>query len=461
MQSIENYINDRYDNNATWFEEEVKQGEHIHRISNVLNNKSYLSGQHRILNREDAKWKGKEFITTKLVLQEAKTILNFHSTYLLGKPISLKGSEDMVEQFNKVYRKGRYNRTDFNILDKVSKYGDCYEYVYVDNKTIKSKLINAEDGYPIYSEDTGEYICFVEHYTTNSNKVSYYNIYYKDRVECWNNEGGDLHLIDEKINISGLPIHYKNFNDSDSNCGRSDLEDIKPILDQIEDILSKMTDAVYTLSLNPIGVAIGQRVVREGSDGIPADAVGYSINIDAGSFDFINANMDYSTIKLLLDTLHKKLETIAGIPSVAMGNSNVANVSEVSLSMLYSLASVKAMMNEQWLRDGFYERFEKIQKILAMQGIVFSDDDYIDVEFNYSKPINQQELLQNLKTQWEMGAISLQTIIEKSEITQDVTQELQRLTSEKNEDEKEDIKTDKNKEFGSNKIDNGINTEVG
>ncbi|EPY6467476.1 phage portal protein [Clostridium sporogenes] len=454
MQTIENYIQDRYDNNTYWFEEEVKQGEHIHRISSVINNKSYLDGQHKILNREDAKWKGKEFVTTKLVLQEAKTILNFHSTYLLGKPISLKGSENMVEQYNKVYRKGRYSRTDFNILDSVSKYGDIYEYVYIDNKTIKSKLINAEDGYPIYSEDTGEYICFIEHYTTNSNKVSYYNIYYKDRVECWSNEGSELHLIDEKINLTGLPIHYKNFNDSDSNCGRSDLEDIKPILDQIEDILSKMTDAVYTLSLNPIGVAIGQRVVDK--EGIPADAVGYSINIDAGSFDFINANMDYSTIKLLLDTLHKKLETIAGIPSVAMGNSNVANVSEVSLSMLYSLASVKAMMNEQWLRDGFYERFEKIQKILAMQGIVFNDDDYIDVEFNYSKPINQNELLQNFKTQWEMGAISLQTIIEKSEITQDVTQELARLKSENIGDKKEDIKTDENKDSGITENDNGI-----
>ncbi|EJO5346485.1 phage portal protein [Clostridium botulinum] len=457
MQSIESYINDKYDNNVNWFEEEVKQGEHIHRISSVLNNKTYLDGQHKILQREDSKWKGKEFVTTKLILQEAKTILNFHSTFLLGKPISLKGSEEMVKEFNKVYRKGRYSRTDFNILDKVSKYGDIYEYVYVDNKTIKSKLINAEDGYPIYSEDTGEYICFIEHYTTNSNKVSYYNIYYKDRVECWSNEGGELNKTDEKINISGLPIHYKNFNDNSPTCGRSDLEDIKPILDQIEDILSKMTDAVYTLSLNPIPVSIGQKI--EGS--IPSDAVGYSINLDAGSFDFINANMGYSTIKLLLDTLGKKLETIAGIPSVAMGNSNVANVSEVSLSMLYSLASVKAMMNEQWLRDGFYERFEKIQKILAMQGVEFHDDDYIDVEFNYSKPVNQEELLQNLKTQWEMGAISLQTIIEKSEITQDVTQELQRLKSEKNEDKKEDIKTGANKDFAITENDSGIDKEVG
>ncbi|OOO63798.1 hypothetical protein BS638_06415 [Clostridium tepidum] len=96
-----------------------------------------------------------------------------------------------------------------------------------------------------------------------------------------------------------------------------------------------------------------------------------------------------------------------------------------------------------------------------MQGIVFNDDDYIDVEFNYSKPINQNELLQNLKTQWEMGAISLQTIIEKSEITQDVTQELARLKSENIGDKKEDIKTDENKELAITENDSEIDKEVG
>ncbi len=66
MQTIENYINDRYDNNVKWFEEECKQGEHLHRISNVLNNKSYLKGVHSILNKENAKWKGQEYITKKI-----------------------------------------------------------------------------------------------------------------------------------------------------------------------------------------------------------------------------------------------------------------------------------------------------------------------------------------------------------------------------------------------------------
>ncbi|SDL32136.1 Phage portal protein, SPP1 Gp6-like [Clostridium cochlearium] len=429
MQTLETYIQDKYKNNIFWFEEEVQEGHHLQRISNVINNKEYLSGKHKILKRMDSQWKGEEFITTKLIIQEAKTILNFHSTYLLGKPVSLNGSGDMVKEFTKVYRKGKYNRVDYKILDNVLKFGDCFEYIYVEGNKIKSKIIKSEDSYPIYSEDTGDYIGFIEHWTSCSNNVSYYNIYSFDKVECWNNEGGELQKVNEYINISGLPIHYHNFNNIDDRFGRSELEDIKPILDQIEDILSKMTDAVYTLSLNPIPVSVGQRI--EGT--IPSEAVGYMINLDAGDFSFKSATMDYSTIKLLLDTLHKKLETVASIPSVAMGNTNVANVSEVSLSMLYSLSSVKAMMNEQWLRDGFEDRWEVIRKLLEMQGITFDDNDYIDVEFNYSKPINNEELLNNLKTQWEMGAISLQTIIEKSNLTTDVQAELERLEKQNKE----------------------------
>lgn len=449
MQSLEEYIEDKYNNSITWFEDEVQQPWHLSRISKVLANKDYLKGIHKILQREDSKWKGEVFNTTKLILQEAKTILNFHDTYLLGKKVSLTGSDNIVAKYNKIYREGKYSKVDFDILRKVNRYGNIFEYVYSDNGSPRSKLINDEDSYPIFSEDTGEYIGFIEHYTMDSNKVSYYNIYYMDHVECWSNAGGELQLVSEYNNLTGLPIHYKNFNDSDENCGISELEDIKPILDQLEDILSKMTDAVYTLSLNPIPVSIGQQI--EGT--IPSDAVGYSVSLDAGEFKFINAQMDYSTIKLLLDTLHKKLETIAAIPSVALGNTNVANVSEVSLSMLYSLASVKAMINEQWLREGFETRWEIIRKLLALQGITFSDSEYIDCEFNYSKPQNNTELLKNIKTQFDMGAISLQSIIEKSPYTTDSVEELNRIKEEKNNEQVKDVNGDK---VDPNKDDNEI-----
>ena len=450
MQNLTEYIIAAYRNIEDFLVTETDK--QFVRVGRVLSNKEYLKGNHKILEREDSKWKGEVFYTTKLVLQEAKTIMNFHDTYLLGKNVSLKGTEGIVKEFNNVYRKGKFNKTDFDILRKVNRFGDCFEYIYIEDDVIKSKVIVPEDGFPIFSEDSNEYIGFIEHWTNAQSKVSYYNVYYIDKVEMYCNEGGEVYLIDTQSNISGLPVHYKNFSEYDEDFGRSELDDIIPIFDQLEDILSKMTDAVYTLSLSPMPVSIGQGI--QGT--IPSDSVGFSINLDNGDFKFANATMDYNTIKLLLDNLHNKLQTIAGIPSVAMGNSNVANVSEVSLSMLYSLASVKAMINEKWLREGFEDRWDVIRGLLVKQGIEFNADEYVDVEFNYSKPINQTELLTNLKTQWDMNAISLQTIIEKSELTTDSVQEIERIEKDKSNEVKKTI--DKSEDIdidGSRVIDKG------
>ncbi|NMM65543.1 phage portal protein [Clostridium sp. P21] len=421
---INEYIEKVYNNSTEWFADEVKKATHLNRIADVLENKDYLAGRHKVLKREDIKYKEQEYITRKIVIQEAKTILNFHSTYLLGKPISLVGTENMVKECEKIYRRGEYNDIDYRILDKMSKYGDAYEYVYIDNGTIKSKIIDSADGYPVYSED-GQYVAFVEYWIINA--ISYYNVYYMDHVEEWNNEGGELNLVNEYKNITGLPIHYHSLSDEDDNFGISVLKDIRPLLDEIEDLLSKMGDGIYTLSLNPILTTIGQQL--EGT--ISADAVGYSVALEAGSdMKYVTATMDYSTIKLYLDTLAQKLNLVAHMPSIVGGNTNVANVSEVSLKLLYQLADVMAMLNEKCIRKGIRKRFEIFKKILELKGIKFAEDDYIDVEFNYSRPVNAAELLDNISKQFAMGAISKRSIIEKSPLTSNVDMEMNRLKKE-------------------------------
>ncbi|WP_061330262.1 phage portal protein [Clostridium botulinum] len=88
--------------------------------------------------------------------------------------------------------------------------------------------------------------------------------------------------------------------------------------------------------------------------------------------------------------------------------------------------------------------------------VEFNNREYVDIEFNYSRPINQSELLENLSKQRNMGAISIETVIEKSDLTKDKIQELARLKSENIGDKKEDIKTDGNKEFGITENDSGI-----
>jgi len=244
----------------------------------------------------------------------------------------------MVKAFEKVYRNGDYNDTDFRNLDKMYKLGNSFEYIYIEDKIIKSKLVDSAEGYPVYSEDN-KYIAFIEQWVING--IYYYVVYYENEVQEWTNENGALQMTKSFSNISGLPIHYHSLSDIDDNYGVSVLQDIMPMLNEIEDLLSKMGDSIYTLSLNPLLCTIGQTI-----DGVlNADAVGYCVGLEAGSdMKYVSVTMDYNTIKLYLDTLGQKLNMVSHMPSIVSGG-NIANVSEVSLKLLYQLADVMAMLS--------------------------------------------------------------------------------------------------------------------
>ena len=421
--TIQEYIDKQYDGSATWFMEEVNQKNHVARIAGVVANMDYLAGRHKVLNREDCYYKGKVLKTRKTILNYAKTVLRFHDTFLLGKKVSLSSKDnETVNTFNDIYRLGQYETVDYQILDRVNKFGDAYEVVYIDNGVIKSKVLDSACSYPVY-DDMGEYLAFIEHWTDVFTSISYWNVYYPTYVEHWSNEGAEEHLVSTTMSV-GLPIHYHNFSDEDYNFGVSMLTDIKPILDELEDIMSKMGDAIYVNSLNPMNVAIGQRI----ESSIPADAVGYVLNLDAGDYKVVSASMDYNTIKLYLDNLKQMLNDISCIPSVLGSSTNIANVSSVAMQILYAMAQVNADETKKWLNIGFRERFERFKKILSMQGISVESD--VDVIYNVSMPVATTEMIANLKALQEMGAISKETIMEKSDIVSDVEVEKKRLSGE-------------------------------
>lgn len=444
--TIQEYIDKQYDGSATWFMEEVNQKNHVARIASVVANMDYLAGRHKVLSREDCYYKGKVLRTRKTILNYAKTVLRFHDTFLLGKKVSLSSKDnETVNTFNDIYRLGQYETVDYQILDRVNKFGDAYEVVYIDNGVIKSKVLDSACSYPVY-DDMGEYLAFIEHWTDVFTSITYWNVYYPTYVEHWSNEGADEHLVSTTMAI-GLPIHYHNFSDEDYNYGMSMLTDIKPILDELEDIMSKMGDAIYVNSLNPMNVAIGQRI----ESSIPADAVGYVLNLDAGDYKVVSASMDYNTIKLYLDNLKQMLNDISCIPSVLGSSTNIANVSSVAMQILYAMAQVNADETKKWLNIGFRERFERFKKILSMQGISVESD--VDVIYNVSMPVATTEMIENLKALQEMGAISKETIMEKSDIVSDVEVEKKRLSGEnvKDSPNRETLKTTDNVD---NSVDN-------
>lgn len=114
------------------------------------------------------------------------------------------------------------------------------------------------------------------------------------------------------------------------------------------------------------------------------------------------------------------------------------------------LASVLSDENKKWLDTGFKQRFKMFKKVLALQGISVDDD--VDVIYNVSMPIASTEMVANLKALQEMGAISRETIMEKTEYVSDVEVEKKRLASEEPIETKDD-KVPKNKENTDNKED--------
>lgn len=423
MDRLSYYIQKQYGNNPRWFEEEVNQGNHAQRISEVINNRDYLSGRHKVLLRQDSQYKGKQLIVNKTVINYAKTVIKFHNSYLLGKPVQLSCSDETtLKTFSDIYRLGQYATVDYEIIDRVNKFGDAYEAIYVDNGVIKSKVLDNACSYPVY-DDIGEYISFIEYWTDAYTAISFWNVYYPTYVEHWDNEGGELRLVSTDKSV-GLPIHYHNFNDEDYTKGVALLDDIRPIMDALEDTMAKMSDSIYVNVLNPMPVAIGQRI----ESSIPSDAVGFVMNLDVGDFKYANCSLDYNSIKLYLDNMKQFLNDVACMPSVLGSSTNIANISEVSMQILLMMANVFADENKKWLNIGFQERFDMFKKILDMQGISVNGD--VEVIYNVSMPVASTEMIANLKALQEMGAISKETIMEKTEYVSDVDAEKKRLSGE-------------------------------
>lgn len=424
--NIQEYININYNGSKTWFESEVNLPEHTKRIRKVLNNKNYLKRIHKILEKPDITWKKQMYKTRKTVYNMLKDVCNYHSTYTLGKSVSLVGNDNNVKVISDIYNTGGYTKFDYDILNKVLKFADCGEFVYKKDNVIKSHLIKPEDFYPIY-DDEGNYIACIEHWTNATSNVSYYVVYYPNMVERWNNANGDLKMVEQMLNISDLPIHYHNMNDEDELYGLSMLDDIIPLFDDFEEFINRINDAVYTLSTNPVGVLEGQEYAESGS--APVDGIGYVLSLSNGSsFTFANATMDSDSIKIYLDTLLKKINEACKMPSVIQGQTNIANVSETVIKIIYEATDKFSKENQLWLKEGMLKRFAIIDKLSLLM-----DSSFVDVTFNVDRPINETELVDNLLKCVPEGTplLSRKTVIQKLPFTGiDIQSEIEQIDKE-------------------------------
>ncbi|HHV64488.1 MAG TPA: phage portal protein [Peptococcaceae bacterium] len=426
--TLKEYIKKYYDGSPVWFQDEVTKQWHFERVQNILDLKEYLSGKHAVLNRPNEQYNGKPYKTRKIVLQLAKTLLNFETSFLLKNPVTLTSEDKQtLETFKDVYEKARYNSIDFKILDKMVKYGEVYEYVYIDsNNNITSRIIPAEDSYPVFDE-TGRMIAFIEFYLVDG--ISYYIVYTENEVIKYTDDSGELHVTGRYKNISGLPIQYKTINELDSCKGRSSLEDYISIIDSLEDLISKYHDGLYKYIAGiPILKGTGL-TTKDGRGTIDPNAVGFLLQIDdTADFKIEQNKMDSASFKAVYEILMTQLLNISQTPAIAMNAVEISNLSETSIRMMYSLASVKARLNEDALLDGFIQRWGKIRKLLELKGIKVTGD--ISCTFEYDIPQNAKETIENITALKQNGLISLETALSRTPYIYDVSTEMQKIKSD-------------------------------
>lgn len=388
----------------------------------------FLSGEHKVLQRPDFSFKGEAFNTAKTVLQTAKSIVDFHTSYLVGNPVTLTGDSDAVKAFNNIYSRSDYALIDYQIVDSLVKYGNAFEYVYKGTEGICSRVFDPLCAYPVYDEK-GVYRAFLEYWRDAVSGNEYYVLYEPDTVTEYSTTGssGTLAKDAQYRNLTGLPVHYTSGVPAPySPYGVGLVVDLIPIVDELEQLLSKTSDAVTTLSLNPLGVSAGQRIDAS----IDKDVVGATLNLeDGGKFDFASAMIDSATVSFLYNQLINQLYAVAQVPSIVF-NGNVSNVSEVSLKLLFTQLDNKAKRQSAFLRQGFYKRWDAMRRLMPSDALTDAQFDTLDISFNLGRPTDNTAIVADLVRQYDAGALSRKTFIEQSPYTNDADAELAQIKKE-------------------------------
>ena len=101
----------------------------------------------------------------------------------------------------------------------------------------------------------------------------------------------------------------------------------------------------------------------------------------------------------------------------------MANISETSLELLFNNSDSYARQLGYGLLEGFQKRLEAISTMLGV------DVMGVDINFNFNRPQDNKSMLEAMKTQYDMGAISKESVITNSPYTQNVDRELELLNS--------------------------------
>jgi len=385
------------------------------------------TNNHNILLKKNKEVGGKTFRTTKIPLNFYQLIVSFIVDFVLGQPVTVshpdEDFQELVKDFHKVNNIQTHNR---KLLEHMCVFGQAFEHFFIDeNGKPRLRLIDGMAAIPYY-DDYMDLEMFIEDFKikeADGSEKHYARLFTDRETVEYVGEKENFFSEERTENLFGLPIAgYKN--KEFHRTVISDIEIIRPVIEEIERLLSDFGDILKYHS-DPILVAFGQKLPDMGA------GVGKILNFEKGAdVKYLTWDQNVQAIDWYYQQLKNLLFELTLTPKILINPSTVSNLSGVALRIMYTPALIKANAKELALKEGMLKRYQllaRYYKALTGKEVNLSE---LQISFARSVPANESELLNNVLMLYNSGLISKETALQLAPYIENPQEELKKLEEE-------------------------------
>ena len=461
LNSLINKPEDKAASNMTYIEYLVSNFKNSETRQNQIIGCNYYKNKHDILKR-------KKYLTMKdgtkrelLNTPNNKRIDNQYAiavdkkkNYMLGMAPTIKSDNEELDALIEPIFNSRFMKAAKNLLKDSLNCGIAYLHPYVnENSELRFKRFKPYEILPIWVDDEHEELKFFirlysqkEFIAGREVTVEYADVYDSERIVRYKVSGKSLikldeipHLVDtdgKGYSWSGkVPLVAFKYNDDEIPL----ICKVKSLQDAINEVLSDYNNNMQQDARNTI-------LVIKNYDGANledfrenlASAGAVKVQSDGG-VDTLSIEVNSENYKAILEILKKAL--IENAKSFDATDERLgANPNQMNIQSMYSDIDLDSNDIETEFRASFEQLGTFVKMYLeATTEYVSSDKDKIDIIFNKDVLINESQVIEDINN--SMGLLSTETLIENHPYIDDPAKELERIKSERAEQEPVEINT--------------------
>lgn len=379
---------------------------------------------------------GNNRIDNKVHVNLAYMITKNAVDYFIGKPVKYSYENFNNDEYLQELQFENLEETENKTLARdLSKFGRAFELVNVkEDKTLYYKRLDPLTSFDVYKKgiipERIAHITFITYKSKYKSPVIEGFIYTKDEIIEFTYKNRVVTFGEKKPNVFGkIPVIY--YENNADNIG--DYERVTDLLTAYSKLMSCAVDDYESISNAILLIKDSKRIDEETKKSLNSTRA-IQLFSENAEMAFINKTLDSEFVKTLRQAIREDILTVCNVPDLTDEKFS-GNTSGVALR--YKLIGFENLRadKELYFKQALNRRWEIISLYPAKRFEINAENININMFANLPKNIEKIIQLAQLKNE---GALSLRTMLEKSQLVDDVEEELERIEEEKIKIENED-----------------------